>query len=80
MNKGQTHILKGIVYEYGDEICVADGEIVAQGCELHTIKYNSKTDELEFYSGDIEFDDYVEQLFPNESEMDVIYKYVTENF
>jgi hypothetical protein len=80
MDKGQTHILKGILYEYGNSVLVPNGEIVAQGCEITEIVWNEETDELAFYAGDMYNDKYAEQVFPNETEMDLIYQYVVENF
>lgn len=79
MDKGQTHILKGILYEYGNRL-VLNGEIVAQGCEITEIIWNEETDELAFYAGDMYDDEYAEQVFPNETEMDLIYQFVVENF
>ena len=70
MNKGQEHILKGIVYEYwGDRLFLGDEGI----CNVNAIEWREDTDELEFYSG-------VKQIFPNETEIDLIYQYVVENF
>lgn len=80
MDKGQKHILKGILYEYDNGINIGDGELVAQGCEITEIVWNEETDELEFYAGDMYNDKYAEQVFPNETEMDLIYQYVVENF
>lgn len=80
MDKGQKHILKGILYEYDNGINIGDGELVAQGCEITEIVWNEETDELEFYAGNMYDDKYAEQVFPNETEMDLIYQYVVENF
>lgn len=80
MDKGQTHILKGILYEYGNRINTEDSELVAQGCEITEIVWNEETDELAFYTGDMYDDEYAEQVFPNETEMDLIYQFVVENF
>lgn len=80
MDKGQTHILKGILYEYGNAINTEDSELVAQGCEITEIVWNEETDELEFYAGNMYDDKYAEQVFPSEIEIDLIYQYVVENF
>ena len=80
MNKGQKHILKGIVYEYGDLINIDDAEIVAQGSVVTSIVWNEDTDKLEFYAGNFETDKNAEQIFPNEDELNEIYEYVVYNF
>lgn len=80
MDKGQEHILKGIVYEYGDLINIDDAEIVAQGSVVTSIVWNEDTDKLEFYAGNFETDKNAEQIFPNEDELNEIYEYVVYNF
>ena len=80
MNKGQVHILKGILYEYDGLITVADAELVVQGSLLTSIEWNERTDELKFYSGDLETDKYAEELIPSNEELDLIYDYVVDNF
>lgn len=80
MNKGQKHILKGIVYEYGDLINIDDAEIVEQGSVVTSIVWNEDTDKLEFYAGNFETDKNAEQIFPNEDELNEIYEYVVDNF
>jgi hypothetical protein len=80
MNKGKEHLVKGIIYEYGNSIIIVDGEIVAQECELTEVRWNEETDELEYYAGDMENDKYAEQVFPNETEIEEIFDYIIENF
>lgn len=80
MNKGQEHILKRLVYEYGDRIDIEDAEIVAQGSVVTSIVWNEDTDKLEFYAGDFETDKNAEQIFPNEDELNEIFDYVVDNF
>ena len=69
MNKGQEHILKGIVYEYDGRLFLGDESIY----NVNAIEWREDTDELEFYLG-------LTQVFPNETEIDLIYQYVVENF
>lgn len=69
MNKGQEHILKGIIYEYGGRIFLGDESIY----NVNAIEWREDTDELEFYSG-------LKRIFPYEIEIDLIYQYVMENF
>jgi hypothetical protein len=80
MNKGKEHLVKEIIYEYGNSIIIVDGEIVAQECELTEVRWNEETDELEYYAGDMENDKYAEQVFPNETEIEEIFDYIIENF
>lgn len=80
MNKGQEHVLKGLIYEYGDRIDIEDAEIVAQGSVVTSIVWNEDTDKLEFYAGDFETDKNAEQIFPNEDELNEIFDYVVNNF
>lgn len=80
MNKGKEHLVKGIIYEYGNSIIIVDGEIVAQGCELTEVRWNEETDELEYYAGDMENDKYAEQVLPNETEIEEIFDYIINNF
>ena len=53
----------------GDRLFLGDEGI----CNVNAIEWREDTDELEFYSG-------VKQIFPNETEIDLIYQYVVENF
>jgi hypothetical protein len=80
MDKGREHLVKGIIYEYGDGINIEDGELVAQGCLITEVVFNEETDKLEYYAGDMEIDEYAEQVFPNETEIDEIFDYIIENF
>lgn len=80
MNKGKEHLVKEIIYEYGNSIIITDGEIEAQECELTEVRWNEETDELEYYAGDMENDKYAEQVFPNETEIEEIFDYIIENF
>lgn len=80
MNKGQTHILKGILYEYGNQIVIADWEIKVGGCIITQILWNEVTDEIQFFTGDMEDDEYVDEVFPTEETLNEIYQMVVENF
>ena len=80
MNKGQTHIFKGILYEYGNQIVIADWEIKVGGCIITQILWNEVTDEIQFFTGDMEDDEYVDEVFPTEETLNEIYKMVVENF
>lgn len=80
MNKGKEHLVKGIIYEYGNCIDIGDGGIVAQRCEITEVHWNEETDELEYYAGDMEIDKYAEQVFPNETEVNEIFDYIINNF
>lgn len=80
MDKGKVHLVKGIIYEYGDSINIEDGELVAQGCLITEVVFNEETDELEYYAGDMEIDKYAEQVFPNETEIEEIFDYIINNF
>ena len=80
MDKGKVHLVKGIIYEYGDGINIEDSELVAQGCLITEVVFNEETDELEYYAGDMEIDKYAEQVFPNETEIEEIFDYIINNF
>lgn len=80
MDKGKIHLVKGIIYEYGNGITIEDGELVAQGCLITEIRWNEETDELEYYAGDMETNKYAEQVFPNETEVNEIFDYIINNF
>ena len=80
MNKGQTHIFKGILYEYGNQIVIADWEIKVGGCIITQILWNEETDEIQYFTGDMEEDDYAEEVFPTEETINKIYEMVVENF
>ena len=80
MNKGQTHILKGILYEYGNKLVIADWEIKVGGCIITQILWNEVTDEIQFFTGDMEDDEYVDEVFPTEETLNEIYQMVVENF
>ena len=80
MDKGKMHYLIGIVYQYGGSLIVPDLEIVVQGNLLTHIMYNEDSDILQFFAGDLEEDDYVEEVFPTEEELEGIFAQVTDNF
>lgn len=80
MDKGKMHYLIGIVYQYGGSLIVPDLEIIVQGNLLTHIMYNEDSDILQFFAGDLEEDDYVEEVFPSETEFETIYKEVLDNF
>jgi hypothetical protein len=80
MDKGQTHILKGILYEYGNGITIEDWELVAQRSIITEIIWDEETDEIHFFAGDMENDKHAEEIIPNEEELDKIYKYIVKNF
>ena len=74
------HYLIGIVYQYGGSLIVPDLEIKVQGNLLTHIMYNEDSDILQFFAGDLEEDDYVEEVFPTDEELEKIFKEVTDNF
>lgn len=80
MSKRKEHLVKEIIFEYGNGINIEDGEIVAQQCEIAEVRWNEETDELEYYAGDMETDKYAEQVFPNETELNKIFDYIIDNF
>lgn len=80
MEKGKIHNLIGIVYQYGGSIIVADLDIVVRNSVLTHIFYNEDADILQFFAGDMEDDEYVEEVFPTEEEMETIYAEITDNF
>ena len=80
MDKGKMHYLIGIVYQYGGSLIVPDLCIKVQGSLLTHIMYNEDSDILQFFAGDLEEDDYVEEVFPTEEELEEIFKEVTDNF
>ena len=80
MDKGKMHYLIGIVYQYGGSLIVPDLDIKVQGCLLTHIMYNEDSDILQFFAGDLEEDDYVEEVFPTDEELEEIFKEVTDNF
>lgn len=80
MDKGKMHYLIGIVYQYDGSLIVPDLDIKVQGNLLTHIMYNEDSDILQFFAGDLEEDDYVEEVFPTEEELEEIFKEVTDNF
>ena len=80
MDKGKMHYLIGIVYQYGGSLIVPDLEIIVQGNLLTHMMYNEDSDILQFFAGDLEEDDYVEEVFPTDEELEEIFKEVTDNF
>lgn len=80
MDKGKMHYLIGIVYQYGGSLIVPDLDIKVQGNLLTHIMYNEDSDILQFFAGDLEEDDYVEEVFPKDEELEEIFKEVTDNF
>ena len=80
MDKGKMHYLIGIVYQYGDSLIVPDLDIKIQGNLLTHIMYNEDSDILQFFAGDLEEDDYVEEVFPTDEKLEEIFKKVTNNF
>ena len=80
MDKGKMHYLIGIVYQYGGSLIVPDLEIIVQGNLLTHIMYNEDSDIMQFFAGDLEEDDYVEEVFPTEEELEEILAQVTDNF
>lgn len=80
MDKGKMHYLIGIVYQYDGSLIVPDLDIKVQGCLLTHIMYNEDSDILQFFAGDLEEDDYVEEVFPTEEELEEIFVQVTDNF
>lgn len=80
MDKGKMHYLIGIVYQYGGSLIVPDLEIKIRGCLLTHIMYNEDSDILQFFAGDLEEDDYIEEVFPTDEKLEEIFKKVTDNF
>ena len=80
MDKGKMHYLIGIVYQYGGSLIVPDLNIKVQGNLLTHIMYNEDSDILQFFAGDLEEDDYVEEVFPTDEKLKEIFKKVTDNF
>ena len=80
MDKGKMHYLIGIVYQYGGSLIVPDLEIIVQGNLLTHIMYNEDSDILQFFAGDLEEDDYVEEAVPTDEELEKSLKEVTDNF
>lgn len=80
MDKGKMHYLIGIVYQYDGSLIVPDLDIKVQGNLLTHIMYNEDSDILQFFAGDLEEDDYVEEVFPTDEELEKIFKEVTDNF
>ena len=80
MDKGKMHYLIGSVYQYGGSLIVPDLDIKVQGNLLTHIMYNEDSDILQFFAGDLEEDDYVEEVFPTDEELEEIFKEVTDNF
>ena len=80
MDKGKVHNLIGIVYQYGGSIIVADLGIVVRNNVLTHIFYNEDADILQFFNGDMEDDEYAEEVFPTDEELEEIFKEVTDNF
>ena len=80
MDKGKMHYLIGIVYQYGGSLIVPDLDIKVQGNLLTHIMYNEESDILQFFAGDLEEDDYVEEVFPTDEKLEEILKKVTDNF
>lgn len=74
------HYLIGIVYQYGGSLIVPDLDIKVQGNLLTHIMYNEDSDILQFFAGDLEEDDYVEEVFPTDEKLEEIFKEVTDNF
>ena len=79
MDKGKEHLVKGIIYEYGNSVVFLDGEVVAQHCEITEIRWNEETDELEYYAGDMKNTDAM-RVFPNETEIEEIFDIIVNNF
>lgn len=72
--------LIGILNEYDGLLNVADFELVVQGCQLTHILYNEESDKIQYFAGDIEEDDYAEELFPTDEEFNEIYDLVVEDY
>ena len=80
MDKGKMHYLIGIVYQYGGSLIVPDLNIKVQGNLLTHIMYNEDSDILQFFAGDLEENDYVEEVIPTDEKLEEIFKKVTDNF
>ena len=80
MDKGKMHYLIAIVYQYGGSLIVSDWELKVRGGILTHIFYNEDADILQFFNGDMEDDEYAEEVFPTEEELEEIFTEVTNNF
>lgn len=80
MNKNKLRKLINIVDEYDGSIIVTDLDIKVQGNLLTHIMYNEDSNILQFFAGDMEEDEYAEEVFPTEEEMETIYEEITDNF
>lgn len=72
--------LVSILNEYDNLLVVTDLEIKVQGATLTHIFYDIKSEKVRFFTGDIVEDDHAEELFPTESELQVIYNELEKNF
>lgn len=81
MDKGKVHLVKGIIYEYGNLIIISDYDFKIGGRTLLThIYYNEDEDKLQFFAGDIFEDKHAEEVFPTDAELDEIFNIVVEDF
>ena len=81
MDKGKVHLVKGIIYEYGDLINISDYDFKIGGKPLLThIYYNEDEDKLQFFAGDIFEDKHAEEVFPTDAELDEIFNIVVNDF
>lgn len=67
-----------ILNEYDGLLNVADFNLVVQGCHLTHIYYNEDFETVHFFAGDVEIDEYSEELFPTDEEFNKIYDLVVE--
>lgn len=72
--------LINILEEYDNLLVVTDLEIKVQGALLTHIFYDTESGKVKFFAGDIVEDDYAEELFPGESELQMICNELEENF
>jgi hypothetical protein len=67
--------------EYGGCINITDYDIVIQDTDLLThVYYNEDTDTLHYFAGDIWEDKHAEEIFPNDVELDMICRIITNDF
>ena len=80
MNKVQMLILKDILYEYDNQLVISDLELVVQGNIVTDVVWDEETDEIHFFCGNMYKDEYAEEVFPNEQELNTIYTEIVTNY
>lgn len=73
-------VVKEILQEYDNLICIEDWGEKIGGMLLTHIFYSEDEDTINFFCGDIVEDDYAEQVFPNEQEKKILYSRIIDDF